>query len=136
MKTPLLRQPMRFFTLLMAVALLGTSCSKDKDDKKDSGFPRTVTVEYKVTSNSSLNKADVGYTNETLGRTDIDDAALPFYKKVDIKLTEPVAIGISSASFVGGNLKLEIIVNGKSVAAQEFNSNSTTSGIVTHTFAQ
>ena len=136
MKTPLLRHPMRFFSLLMAVALLGTSCSKDKDEKKDSGFPRTVTVEYKVSSNSGLNKADIMFTNETLGETDINDAAIPFNKKVEIKLTEPVGIGLTGASFVGGNLKLEIIVNGKSVAAQEFNSNSTTSGIVSHSFVR
>lgn len=133
MKTPLLRQPMRILTLLMAVAVLGTSCKKDKDENPQSGFPRTVTVEYKVSS-SNLNKAEVEYTNETGGLTEVENASLPFYKKVDIKLTEPTGIGIRSVSFTGGNLKLEIIVNGKSVQAQEFNASGTTSGIVTHSF--
>lgn len=133
MKTPLLRQPMRILTLLMAVAVLGTSCKKDKDDNPQSGFPRTVSVEYRVSS-SGLSKADVEYTNETKGLTEIENASLPFSKKVDIRLTEPVAIGLTSASFVGGNLKLEILVNGKSVQAQEFNATGTTSGIITHSF--
>lgn len=135
MKTPLLRQPVKFFSFLLATVLIATSCSKSKDNK-DSGFPRTVSVEYKVTSNSGLNKADIMYTNETLGETDINNAALPFNKKVDVKLTEPVGIGLTGASFTGGNLRLEIIVNGKSVAAQEFNSNSTTSGIVSYSFVR
>lgn len=135
MKTPLLRQPVKFFSFLLATVLIATSCSKSKDNN-DSGFPRTVSVEYKVTSNSGLNKADIMYTNETLGETDINNAALPFNKKVDVKLTEPVGIGLTGASFTGGNLRLEIIVNGKSVAAQEFNSNSTTSGIVSYSFVR
>lgn len=127
---------MRLFTLLMAVVLLGTSCKKDKDDNKDSGFPRTVTIEYKVSSGSSLNAADITYTNETGGITRVENAALPFYKKFDKNLTEPQAIGMSATSGVAGNLKLEIIVNGKSVTAQEFTQSPVISAIVQHTFAQ
>lgn len=134
MKTPLLRQPLRFFTLLMAVALLGTSCSKDKDDKKDSGFPRTVTVEYKITSSTGLNAADVDFTNETMGMSTIDNAAVPFTKKMDLKLTEPAGIALSATSTVGGSLKLEIFVNGKSVQTQTFSGTSIVHGVLPHYF--
>lgn len=136
MKTLFMTHPVKLFTLLMAVVLLGASCKKDKDNNNDSGFPRTVTIEYKVSTGSSLNSADITFTNETGGMHRIENSALPFYKKLDKNLTEPQAIGLAASSEVPGNLKLEIIVNGKSVSAQEFTQSPIISGIVQHTFAK
>ena len=134
MKTLLIKHPLNFFGLLMAVVLLGTSCKKSKDDNKESGFPRNVTIEYKVSSSSGLNKTEITYSNETGGMTMVENASLPFTKKIDRRLTELTAIGLGIASDIPGSLNLEILVNGKSVKAQTFTMSPIISGNIQHVF--
>ncbi|MGN6418205.1 MAG: hypothetical protein ACTHMC_11975 [Pseudobacter sp.] len=130
MKTPVMKHPLRLFTILMAVVLLGTACKKDKK----SGFPRTVSIEYKVSSNSGLSTADITFTNESGGLTDVDNASLPFSRTISKTLNEAQAIGLNGSKLVAGHLKLEIIVDGKSVVAQDFTQSPVISAIVQHTF--
>lgn len=125
-----MKHPLRLFTILMAVVLLGTACKKDKK----SGFPRTVSIEYKVSSNSGLSTADITYTNESGGLTDVDNASLPFSRTISKTLNEAQAIGLYGSKLVAGHLRLEIIVDGKSVVAQDFTQSPVISGIVQHTF--
>lgn len=130
MKTPVMKHPLRLFTFLMAIVLLGTACKKDKK----SGFPRTVTIEYKVSSNSGLNTADITYTNETGGLTDADNASLPFSRTITKTLNNAQAIGLNGGKSVPGHLKLEIVVDGKTVVSQDFTQSPVISAIVQHTF--
>ena len=132
MKTLLMKHPLRLFSILMAVVLLGTACKKDKDKK--SGFPRNVTIEYKVSSNSGLSTADITYTNESGGLTDVDNASLPFSRTITKTLNNAQAVGLNGGKSIPGHLKLEIIVDGKSVVAQDFTQSPVISAIVQHTF--
>lgn len=130
MKTPVMKHPLQLFAILMAVVLLGTACKKDKK----SGFPRTVSIEYKVSSNSGLSTADITFTNESGGLTDVDNASLPFSRTISKTLNNAQAIGLNGSKLVAGHLKLEIIVDGKSVVAQDFTQSPVISAIVQHTF--
>lgn len=98
--------------LLFSVFLLG-SCSKSKDDDNGGGgYPKEVTIEYKVKKTSgNLNGADLILANETGGNEIIDNAALPFSKKFKKTVKEWEVIQIAATASGGGGLQLDILVN-------------------------
>lgn len=127
------KHPVKIIALLLSATLL-FSCKKSKDDDKSS-YPKEVTIEYRVTTTTSgLNAADVTYTNETGGMSDIDLAALPFSKKITKTVNQYEVIGISTSVGKGGNLKAEILVNDKVVKTETFTGTSFVSGIFSYQF--
>ncbi|NML21641.1 hypothetical protein HHL16_12190 [Pseudoflavitalea sp. G-6-1-2] len=130
MKTLLSKNPLKLtFALLLSVVMLGAaSCSKS--DKKDEGFPRTLAIEYKVTSTSGLPKADLHFTNETGGQSSLADASLPFSKKLNVTMSERGVIALSIGIVASGNAKLEILHDGKVVKTQTFSGNDVISGTI------
>ena len=127
MKTLLSKNPLKIVSaLLLSVTMLGaSSCSKS--DKK-SGLPQTLNIEYKVTSTSGVDKADLTFVNETAGNTDIDNASIPFTKSVRVTISEPSPIALYATAYTGGSLTLEIIADGKSVKKQTFTGNTSVGG--------
>lgn len=118
--------------LLLSVSLL-FSCKKDKDG--DSGYPKDVTIEFRVTTTTSgLNAADVTYDNETGGRSDIDNAAIPFSKKITKKVDKYETLGLSVTAARAGNLKTEILVNDKVVKTETYTSTSIVHGVLVYQF--
>jgi hypothetical protein len=126
------KHPVKMIALLLSVSLL-FSCKKDKDG--DSGYPKDVTIEYRVTTTTSgFNAADVTYNNETGGRSDIDNAAIPFSKKITKRVDKYETIGLSVTAARGGDLKTEILVNDKVVKTETYTSTSIVHGVLVYQF--
>ncbi len=128
---------MRILTLLLSCALLFTACKKDKDENPagGGGYPKEVTIEYRVTTTTStLKKASVTYINETGGHSTDDAAALPFSKKFKKSVKQYDVILVSGMALVGGNFTLEILVNDKVVKTESFSGTSTITGSTAYGF--
>lgn len=124
-------------TFMFLVAALTSSCSKDKNNVDDprAGYPKTVTIEYKVTALSAgLTKLDIRYTNETGADTDLTDQALPFTKTVRKSVAYAESAVVSINSMLPGSAKLEIYVDGKPVASSSPSSQQYLSGIAQYAF--
>lgn len=131
---PLTKHPLKIIALLLSATLL-FSCKKDKDDAPSSGFPKEVTIEYKITATAGgITAADVTYTNETGGLSTVDNAALPFSKKIKRTVNKYDVIGLTTTSSVGGGLKAEILVDTKVVKSETFTGTSYVHGIFSYQF--
>lgn len=128
------KQSLKIVTLIAAVVFFA-SCSKDKDNGPDqqSGYPKEVTVEYKVTS-TNLPKADLTFTNETGGTTRVSNAALPASKsfKRTVKFGDDASMGITS--YTGGTIKVEIWIDGKLSKTETYSGTDVVSGSLSHVF--
>jgi hypothetical protein len=126
----------RLSTMLLFAAVLMTGCKKDDDDDTPAPgkYPKEVTIEYRITSTTGVNKADVTYTNETGGMSNIDNAAIAFSKKFKRTVKQYDVLGLSFSVSANGNLKGEILVDDKVVATQTFTGTSVIVGIMQHAF--
>ncbi|WP_144008952.1 hypothetical protein [Pedobacter africanus] len=114
MKTLTLKSYALKMTALFLGVVLFASCSKDKKDGP-SGYPKDVQVEYKVTSVANVTSGEVIYDNETGARTTINPAALPFSKKMTVKVKAGDVLSMSFYTGTSGTVKLELLVDGKVV---------------------
>jgi hypothetical protein len=132
----LTKHPLKFLAILL-FATVFISCKKDKDDDdgSPSSYPKDVTIEYRITTpTSAIKNADVTYTNETGGLSNLDAAALPFSKKFTRKVNRYDNVALSVTSTIGGSIKTEILVNDKVVTTQTFTGTSIVHGVVPHIF--
>ncbi len=129
------KQPVKILALLLSATLL-FSCKKGNDnDDTPGGFPKEVNIEYKVTATAgNLTKADVTYTNETGGISTVDNAALPFSKKLKKTVDKYEVIAISTTSALPGGLKAEILIDNKVAKTETYTSNTIVHGIFTYQF--
>ena len=130
---------MRFTSILLVASVLfmSASCSKDDDDQDPppSSYPKTVSVEYKITSPSGLTTAgSITYKNETGGLTTISNTSLPFSKKMNITVNRYDNLSLSVTHTVSGNMKLEILIDNVSKVAQEFPGSPVITGTVPYVF--
>lgn len=103
--------------MFIAVGLT-SACSKDKDkfDDPRAGYPKTVTIDYKVTQTTgNVDLTDITYTNETRAFMSLDNQSLPFSKKITKKVEFGEGATISTYTAGPGTIKLEILVDGKVV---------------------
>jgi hypothetical protein len=127
-------RPVKLMALLLSASLL-FSCKKDDDAPSGSGFPKEVNIEYKVTATAgNLTKSDVTYTNETGGISSVDDAALPFSKKIKKTVDKYEVLAISTTSTLPGGLKAEILIDNKVVKTETYTGNTIVHGIFTYQF--
>lgn len=119
--------------LIAATSLI--SCSKDKDDPAPAAsYPKTVTIEYKVTS-SDIQKCDIYYVNESGGNAIVDDAALPFSKKITRTVNRMDHATVDVTAIGSGSVKGEILVNNEVVATKTFSgTGSAFGGSTVHVF--
>ncbi|SDM39173.1 hypothetical protein [Siphonobacter aquaeclarae] len=108
--------------LLFFVVLLMGSCKKGADTP-DGGYPKEVTIEYKLTTvKGSLSTAEmVGYTNESDGRTTLTNVSLPFSKTIKrtVKFGDMPTLSVFHTNTGGAcSIKMEILVNGKVAKTQ------------------
>ena len=122
-----------FLAIALSVTLM-TACSKSKDDNGGSSYPKTVSIEYKVVSSTGLKAAEITWTNETGGNSDLDNAALPFSKKFDRKVEKYNIIYLRALSGVGGSLTLEIYVDGKKVQSKTATGSGVFTDMIGYTF--
>ncbi|MDR6781829.1 hypothetical protein ABIE26_001683 [Pedobacter africanus] len=128
---------LKSYTLKLAALFLGVvlfaSCSKDKKDGPG-GYPKNVNIEYRVTSVANVTFGDVDYTNETGSSATIDDAALPFSKKITKKVEAGDVIRLSFYTSTPGSVKLELLVDGKVVDSKTPSSTSSIYEVVSYGF--
>ncbi|SHH03034.1 hypothetical protein [Pedobacter caeni] len=122
---------------MFLVAGLISSCSKDKNNVDDprAGYPKTVSIEYRVTALSAgLTNLDIRYTNETGADTELTAQSLPFSKIIRKSVTYASDVAVSITSNAPGSAKLEIFVDGKSVASASPVSQQYLNGIALYAF--
>ncbi|CAD0009956.1 hypothetical protein FLACHUCJ7_04596 [Flavobacterium chungangense] len=106
--------------MLLTFGLFISSCSKEDSSPIASGYPKNVTIVYKVIS-TSVASASITYKNETAGMTTLADVTLPFTKSFvrTVNKNDDASLGFSLNQ--AGPIKLEILVDGSSVKTQDFN---------------
>lgn len=123
----------RFIFLVTLFVMLLSSYGCKKDDNKNPGYPKTVTIEYKITA-TGINKCDIIYTNETGGNTSLTDQALPFSKKFvrTVKQFDALSLGITALG--NGSIKAEMFVDNNLVKTETFSGNSVIVGTPAYIF--
>lgn len=125
------------YALKMAALFLGivlfASCSKDKKDGP-SGYPRNAEIEYRVTSIANVTSGEVKYQNETGSSSTINPAALPFSKKMTIKVNQGDAPSMSFYTSTPGSVKLELLIDGKVVDSKTPTSTNSIYEVVNYYF--
>lgn len=120
----------------LVLTILFSSCSKDKDKAPEGAgsYPKEVNIEYRVTSVKNISTGDVLYTNETGGNTIVEKVSLPYSVKVKktVKLND--GLGFNFSSLTGGEVKVEILVNGQVVETKSFAGTSIISGTAVYIF--
>lgn len=118
-----------FKTILIGFlcVVLFTGC--DKED--DSGYPRRVSIEYKITGLSGVNGplTFVSFTNETGGNNDLVNQSFPFSRTITRTLNsgDNATLSFRYGNGSGGtnvSIKLEIIVDGKVIKTETVNSST------------
>jgi hypothetical protein len=121
---PIKQRKSIFYFLVTATLLIVGSCSKS-DDAQPS-YPRTVKIEYKVSSSNGLSNANlISYTNATGGSTNVSDAIIPFSLKIDRTVSKSDVVSLTAVHNNAGvgvahDLKLEILLDGKVVKTETF----------------
>jgi hypothetical protein len=111
----------------VAVAMTANACSKDSKSSTpaQNGYPKTVALEYKLSSTNSTTASLIQYRNETGGTTSINNVALPFTKTFNRTVNKgddaSIAFGMPSQTAA---VKVEIRVNGTTVKTQDFQGSS------------
>lgn len=126
-----------FVSLIMVATVLLSSCSKDDDNgpgQGSEGYSRNVSIEYRVTSATGLGAANITYFNETGGMATVDNAVLPATIKISRSIKQFDGINVGATSTVGGELKTEILVDGKVVESKSFSGTSVVVASTTYVF--
>lgn len=129
-----------FYALFFcAFATLVQSCKKDDDDSPNpSSYPKSVSIQYKVSSASGFTQAlQLQYTNESGGIASMTNEPLPFTKTITKTVNRYDVLILSFGAVGAGELKGEILVNGTVAVTKSFtgtSSSSTVPGQVTYTF--
>ena len=124
--------------LLFFVVLLMGSCKKGTDTP-GGGYPKEVTIEYKLTTvKGSLSTAEmVGYTNESDGRTTLTNVSLPFSKTIKrtVKFGDMPTLSVFHTNTGGAcSVKMEILVNGKVAKTQTEETTDHLNGAIVYPF--
>ena len=128
---------MRFKSILLVASVLfvSASCGKDNDDPPAPSYPKTVSVEYRVSSSTGLTTAaSIIYKNETGGLTTLSNSSLPFSKKINLTVNLYDNVSLSVAHSASGTMKLDILVDNAVVKSQQFTGSPVISGTVPHIF--
>lgn len=124
-------------SLIAVLTVLFISCGKDKNkfDDPRTGYPKTVTIQYKVTPVSGTTAGRVVYTNETGASTELpDNTAIPFTKTITKKVAFAEILSLTFSSQAPGSAKLEILVDNKVVSTETPSSASSLVGVIGYQF--
>lgn len=120
-----------FSAILIAVLLI--SCNRD-DDNSSSSYPKTVNIQYKLTSSSTFTDSVLVYTNETGGNSNITNLSIPFTKTFTRTVNSGDYLNLSGSFMGNGTIKVEILVDNAVVLTKDFSGNSVVMVSLTHYF--
>lgn len=123
----------KLFPALFFVVLFSTSCSKNGNSS--SVYPKNVTILYKLTPSGGYSTGDIGFTNETNSVTFLTTQPLTFTKQITrtVNKNDNASLTVSSTAAGGGNIKMEIFVDGNLVKT-ETPSGNVISNTIVHLF--
>jgi len=104
------------------------------DDDASPSYPKTVSVEYKITSTTGMATIGLSYGNETGGMTTLANQSLPFSAKFNRSVKQYDVLSLGFNSNVAGTVKLEILVDNVVVETETYPSNTPTTGAITYLF--
>lgn len=130
----------RAMAAVVASLALLTACSSSDDNTSSPGggsetatYPRTVTIEYRVTS-PTLKEADIIFTNETGGMDNLQKQQLPFSKTFTRSVKQFDDASVSPTSTEGGTLEATVLVDGKEVEKKSFSGTTVATGSAVYIF--
>lgn len=108
---------------LAILILLGvtTSIGCKKDNTSSNSYPKTVTIEYKVTNIAGVSTIDVNYGNETGAIATFNALTLPWSKRITrtINANDAAFLQVTTDnSATNKKVKTEIYVNDQLVKSQ------------------
>ena len=103
------------------IMLLAASCKKSGSDPQD-GYPKQVSITYRVSSTAAGNLVSITYDNETGGQSTVDNPSLPFTKTITKTVDKYNIVTLGYFVNPAQNVKLEILVNDKVVKSQSYTS--------------
>jgi hypothetical protein len=106
---------------MLSLLFVTASISCKKDDSSSSSYPKTVTIEYKVTNITGVNAVDVNYTNETGAVATFNAIALPWSKKITrtVNVNDATLLQITTDNTASNKkVKTEIYINDQLVKSQ------------------
>jgi hypothetical protein len=116
-------------TVLLLAAGLFVSCSKDKNDDPTppgGGYPKEVTVTYKVTKVSgNMTQCRIDWFNESGGLTVEQNAIFPVTRTFKRTVNQYEYVGITAVTGGPGSIKIEVLVDNV-VVDSKTNSGTTT----------
>ncbi len=117
--------------LLFSVALL-MGCAKQNDPF--AGYPRDAKITYKVSSTDPGGVADIEFTNDTGGETELKGVKLPFTQSISkrVEFAEIVSIGASVSNV--NSITVAIEVDGKVAESARFDSANRVFGYASYQF--
>jgi hypothetical protein len=131
---------MKWFGLMALGLLFTTSCKKDSDTTTPT-YPKKVQVGYRmsVTQGSLAKVTFISYVNSSGGTTNLDDVSLPY--TLDFSTTVNKLDDFSLSFFENRptgsemlGIKLELLVDGKVMKTETFESSSSLSGAAVYFF--
>lgn len=123
------KQRWNLAVLFLLAAGLFVSCSKDKDDPGPGpgGYPKEVTVTYKVTKISgSMTQCRIDWFNESGGLTVEQNAAFPVTRTFKRTVNQYEFVGITAVTGGPGSIKIEVLVD--NVVVDSKTNSGTTNG--------
>lgn len=133
-KTNMKSVVLKFSTLsavLFFLFFFATSCSKK--DNTSGGYPKNVTILYKLTPSAGYITGDIGYLNETGSTTFLTSQPLSFTKQITKTVNKNDAASLHVSATGSGNIKMEIFVDGTLVKT-ETPSGNVISNTIVHLF--
>ncbi len=130
----------RMATVVAAMSALASVVACSDDDPatpaqaNEAVYPRSVNIEYKVTSSSGLTTADIIYWNDTGGQDSKSAVALPFSLTFQRSVDKFDSVAVSPTSNVGGSLTAEILVDGNSVKKETYSGDKVATGTTVYVF--
>ena len=116
-------------TILIGLLCIVLFSGCDKEDA--SGFPKKVSIEYRITGISGVDGplTSVSFTNETGGSTDLVNQSFPFSRTIISTLNagDDATLSFRYGNGSGGtnvSIKMEILVDGKLINTETVNSSN------------
>lgn len=103
------------------IILLVSSCKKP-DSNTSSGYPKNVSITYRVSSLTTNSLISITFSNESGGLSTTNNPTLPYTKSISRTVTKNNIITLGYFVNPAQSVRLEILVNNEVVKSQEFNS--------------
>jgi hypothetical protein len=115
--------------VFLMVLFIAPACSK-LGSGNSGGYPKNVTILYKLTPSGGYTTGDIGYLNETGSVTYLTNQSLSFTKQITRTVNKNDGASLNVSSIGNGSIKMEIFVDGNLVKTETPSGNVVNTTIV------